>query len=65
MGYQINGERLIRNLFTMARFGQNEGGGIDRILGSQADYDTRECRKPIRSPISGADIWGLRTENPL
>ena len=32
MGYQINGERLLRNLFTMAGFGQNEGGGIDRSL---------------------------------
>ena len=45
MGYEINGARLVNNLFTMARFGQNEGGGIDRSLGSQADYDTREWLK--------------------
>lgn len=45
MGYEINGARLIHNLFTMAKFGQNEGGGIDRSLGSQADYDTREWLK--------------------
>ncbi|WP_342981564.1 hydantoinase/carbamoylase family amidase [Ruminococcus sp. 2227st1_E6_2227SCRN_220401] len=45
MEYQINGERLLQNLFTMAQFGQNEGGGIDRSLGSKADYDTREWIK--------------------
>lgn len=45
MGYEINGARLIHNLFAMAKFGQNEGGGIDRSLGSQADYDTREWLK--------------------
>ena len=45
MGYEINGARLVNNLFNMARFGQNEGGGIDRSLGSQADYDTREWLK--------------------
>lgn len=73
MGYQINGERLLRNLFTMAGFGQNEGGGIDRSLGSQADYDTREWLKdywqehlkaePETDPI--ANLWcrHLGTEN--
>ena len=35
----------MNNLFNMARFCQNEGGGIDRSLGSQADYDTREWLK--------------------
>ena len=77
MGYQINGERLIRNLFTMAHFGQNEGGGIDRSLGSQADYDTREWLKsywqehlkeePETDPI--ANLWcrhmGVQNRKPI
>lgn len=77
MGYQINGERLLRNLFEMARFGRNEEGGIDRSLGSQADYDTREWLKcywkehldaePETDPI--ANLWighpGLESRKPL
>lgn len=73
MGYQINGERLLCNLFTLARFGQNEGGGIDRSLGSQADYDTREWLKgywkehlkaePETDPIANLWCGHLGTEN--
>lgn len=77
MGYQINGERLLCNLSTMSRFGQNEGGGIDRSLGSQADYDTREWLKgywkehlkaePETDPI--ANLWcrhlGAENKKPI
>ena len=77
MGYEINGARLMHNLFTMAKFGQNEGGGIDRSLGSQADYDTREWLKsywqehlqvnPETDAI--ANLWvkysGIENKKPL
>ncbi|MDD5804271.1 MAG: Zn-dependent hydrolase [Clostridia bacterium] len=77
MGYQINGERLLQNLTRMAQFGLNEKGGIDRSLGSQADYDTREWLKsywqehleaePETDPI--ANLWvrhqGLENRKPL
>lgn len=43
--YQINGKRLLKNLFTLAQFGRNENGGIDRALGSRADYEAREWIK--------------------
>lgn len=42
MRLTVNEERLMKNIFQMAEFGMNERGGIDRTLGSQADYDTRK-----------------------
>ena len=42
MGMEINIDRLMTNLFEMAKIGMNEKGGIDRALGSQADYETRQ-----------------------
>lgn len=41
MVWNINIDRLMQNLFEMAKIGVNENGGIDRALGSQADYETR------------------------
>ena len=37
MGMEINIDRLMTNLFEMAKIGMNEQGGIDRALGSRAD----------------------------
>lgn len=42
MIYKINGDRLIDNLFNLGKIGMNKNGGIDRDLGSQADYDARQ-----------------------
>lgn len=64
--YKINGKRLIKNLFDMAQFGMNEKGGIDRTLGSQADYDTRKWiekywgeRLKLTCDVDAiANIWG-------
>lgn len=45
MQYTINQDRLVTNILEMSRIGRNENGGIDRALGSQADYETREWLK--------------------
>lgn len=45
MKYKINADRLMRNLFEMAKIGMNENGGIDREFGSEADAETREWLK--------------------
>ena len=42
MTYYINEERLMHNLLEMAKIGRNGNGGIDRALGSRADYETRQ-----------------------
>lgn len=39
---RINGGRLIRNLNELAQFGQNEDGGIDRVVASEADAEARK-----------------------
>lgn len=42
MDIRINRNRLINHIQSLARIGQNSGGGIDRALGSQADKEARE-----------------------
>ena len=37
----INGQRLLADLETLARFGGRRDGGVDRIDGSQADREAR------------------------
>lgn len=39
---RINKARLEKNLFELAKIGKNEHGGIDRALGSDADYEARK-----------------------
>lgn len=39
---KINGKRLNDNIKELAKTGMNEGGGIDRALGSKADYESRQ-----------------------
>ena len=68
MGMEINLDRLMTNLFEMAKIGMNEQGGIDRALGSQADYETRQWLlsywernfniHPVVDPI--ANMWVKR-----
>lgn len=45
MEYRIHKDRLMKNLFEMAKIGMNDQGGIDRSFGSEADYQTREWLK--------------------
>lgn len=42
MKIEINHKRLLNNIQTLAKIGMNEGGGIDRAFGSQADIEARE-----------------------
>lgn len=68
MGMEINIDRLMTNLFEMAKIGMNEQGGIDRALGSRADYETRQWLlsywernfkiHPVVDPI--ANMWVKR-----
>lgn len=41
MNICINHKRLMKNLESLGRIGENENGGIDRALGSTADEDAR------------------------
>lgn len=43
--YSINGRRLLERINALARIGQNAHGGIDRQLGSAADFQSRELLK--------------------
>lgn len=42
---QINGKRLMENLFELGKIGENEKGGIDRAFGSESDLEAREWLK--------------------
>lgn len=50
MGMEINIDRLMTNLFEMAKIGMNEKGGIDRAL---------EVRRIMR-PDSGCFLTGRK-----
>ena len=39
---RIKKDRLEKNLFELAEIGKNDHGGIDRALGSEADYEARK-----------------------
>lgn len=39
---KIRKDRLENNLFELAKIGKNEHGGIDRALGSEADFEARK-----------------------
>lgn len=68
MVWNINIDRLMQNLFEMAQIGMNKNGGIDRALGSEADYETRQWLMryweknlhlhPVTDPI--ANMWAKR-----
>lgn len=70
----INKDRLENHLRTLATFGMNKGGGIDRSLGSKADREAREWLGQLWQeafqtqvkidPI--ANMWaGIEGEEPL
>lgn len=48
---RINRERLEKQLEQLAEYGKNEGGGIDRSIGSLADLQARNSLKRIWSEM--------------
>ena len=64
----INIKRLIHNLDSLGKIGCNRNGGIDRALGSRADYKARQWILDYWSNILGLEVhidsignlWGMR-----
>ena len=52
---QINGKRLMRNLFELGKIGENEKGGIDRAFGSESDLEAREWLKDYWKENTGIE----------
>ena len=64
--YQVNAARLMRRLEALARIGANAQGGIDRQLGSDADFQARRWLAACWQEALGlmvradaiANLWG-------